>query len=258
MGAWLRVATDGSAADPSDLLAVVTVAHNADDEEAAAVAPYPDLEVRDSAAVEPREVADQPAWTPPARTATGQPPMRVRVLGPARVDAWGQPVNSGLRASTYELLAYDLLHPDGATAEAANPVVVDADMWRRSTHMASPATLACRARPRTHHRDDRPRPAPGPPAGNRGARRQRVGRAWLKEGSSDAAAANKNETERTGTTDRSPSGRGGRAVSNVELTWLRGEHVSAGAGCRALIAHRAAPSPPRVRPGSPPTPPVPR
>ena len=41
------------------------------------------------------------------------------MLGPAEVEAWGETVSSGLRASAYELLAWYALHPDGATAEAA-------------------------------------------------------------------------------------------------------------------------------------------
>ena len=42
-----------------------------------------------------------------------------RCSGPLEVEAWGETVSSGLRASAYELLAWYALHPDGATAEAA-------------------------------------------------------------------------------------------------------------------------------------------
>lgn len=48
-----------------------------------------------------------------------QPPIAVQLLGPARVTAWGQEISTGLRGSARELLAYFLLQPDGATAEAA-------------------------------------------------------------------------------------------------------------------------------------------
>jgi DNA-binding SARP family transcriptional activator len=46
-------------------------------------------------------------------------PIRIELLGPALVEAWGEKVSSGLRASAYELLAWYAMHPDGATAEAA-------------------------------------------------------------------------------------------------------------------------------------------
>jgi len=46
-------------------------------------------------------------------------PIRVELLGPALVEAWGEKVSSGLRASAYELLAWYALRPEGATAEAA-------------------------------------------------------------------------------------------------------------------------------------------
>lgn len=59
------------------------------------------------------------AWIQPARTIEVEPPVQVRVLGPARVDAWGQSIKSGLRSSAYELLSWYLLRPEGASAEAA-------------------------------------------------------------------------------------------------------------------------------------------
>jgi len=43
----------------------------------------------------------------------------VQLLGPYRISAWGQEITTGLRATAKELLAYYLLHPAGATAEAA-------------------------------------------------------------------------------------------------------------------------------------------
>ena len=46
-------------------------------------------------------------------------PISVRLLGPAEVCAFGEKVQSGLRASAYELLAWYALRPAGASAEAA-------------------------------------------------------------------------------------------------------------------------------------------
>jgi DNA-binding SARP family transcriptional activator len=57
--------------------------------------------------------------------------IRVRLLGPAWVEAWGEEITSGLRASAYELLAWYALHPDGASAEAASDALwPDADPRR--------------------------------------------------------------------------------------------------------------------------------
>jgi hypothetical protein len=62
--------------------------------------------------------------TPPDEQLTTTPvtpslPVRVRVLGPAHVEAFGEVVTSGLRQSAYELLAWYVLRPEGATIEAA-------------------------------------------------------------------------------------------------------------------------------------------
>ena len=46
-------------------------------------------------------------------------PIRVRLFGPAHVEAFGEEVKSGLRASAYELLAWYAEHPGGASIEAA-------------------------------------------------------------------------------------------------------------------------------------------
>jgi DNA-binding SARP family transcriptional activator len=55
---------------------------------------------------------------PPATTK--QPPLRVRVLGPYRVEtADGEELRAGVRRKALELLAFYLLHPDGATQEQA-------------------------------------------------------------------------------------------------------------------------------------------
>jgi len=59
------------------------------------------------------------SWPPSSRHIPQLAPIRVKVLGPAHVEAWGNEVTSGLRSSAYELLAWYALRPDGATAEAA-------------------------------------------------------------------------------------------------------------------------------------------
>lgn len=59
------------------------------------------------------------SWPVPEDPVRERPPIRVELLGPALVEAWGEKVSRGLRASAYELLAWYSLHPDGGTAEAA-------------------------------------------------------------------------------------------------------------------------------------------
>src|SRR6266511_5941874 len=57
-------------------------------------------------------------YRPPATTK--QPPLRVRVLGPYRVEtSGGEELRAGVRRKALELLAFYLLHPDGATQEQA-------------------------------------------------------------------------------------------------------------------------------------------
>ncbi len=63
--------------------------------------------------------ASNPAPAPLALSAPAAPPIGVQLLGPYWISAWGQEVTTGLRATAKELLAYYLLHPAGATAEAA-------------------------------------------------------------------------------------------------------------------------------------------
>jgi DNA-binding SARP family transcriptional activator len=65
------------------------------------------------------EPTETTQWPARERSQSAALPIRVKVLGPAEVEAWGKPVSTGLRASAYELLAWYALHPDGATAEAA-------------------------------------------------------------------------------------------------------------------------------------------
>ncbi|MGH3260573.1 MAG: AfsR/SARP family transcriptional regulator, partial [Trebonia sp.] len=134
---WLNVAADGvidnagppalasivrgvaafqlTEADATALLQPIVEAHTTADDAADAAAGRSDNALGVASAPGEHE---QP-WTAPATTRTEAAPIRVRVLGPTRIEAWGHPINSGLRASAYELLAYYLVHPDGVTADAA-------------------------------------------------------------------------------------------------------------------------------------------
>ena len=71
----------------------------------------------------PNDGADDAATTDWPAPRQGGPdngaPISVRLLGPAEVCAFGEKVQSGLRASAYELLAWYALRPAGASAEAA-------------------------------------------------------------------------------------------------------------------------------------------
>ncbi len=76
-------------------------------------------------------VPAEPSWPASAAEPASAPAIRVRVLGPAWVEAWGEEITSGLRASAYALLAWYALHPDGASAEAAiDALWPDADLRR--------------------------------------------------------------------------------------------------------------------------------
>ena len=63
--------------------------------------------------------AKDAAWPSTSAPAKATAPIQVRVFGPRRVVAFGEPVDSGLRSSAYELLAWYLLRPEGARAELA-------------------------------------------------------------------------------------------------------------------------------------------
>jgi len=66
--------------------------------------------------------ASSAATTPAApdgRVPPGQRPVRVRCFGPLRIELNGAEVRTGLRSKARELLAFLLLHPDGAAREAA-------------------------------------------------------------------------------------------------------------------------------------------
>lgn len=55
--------------------------------------------------------------------ANSKAPISVRVLGPVTITAWEREIKVGLRDSARELLAWYLLHPDGARAETATDAI---------------------------------------------------------------------------------------------------------------------------------------
>ncbi len=77
----------------------------------------------DAAAEEPAATPPRDANSPPAGQSAADPPapgpVTVHVLGPYQISAWDREITSGLRRTAKELLLYYLLHPGGATAEAA-------------------------------------------------------------------------------------------------------------------------------------------
>ncbi len=86
------------------------------------VDPVPDpADQQTAATAAPQDTtASNPAPAPLALAAPpAAAPIGVQLLGPYRISAWGQEITTGLRATAKELLAYYLLHPAGATAEAA-------------------------------------------------------------------------------------------------------------------------------------------
>jgi DNA-binding SARP family transcriptional activator len=86
----------------------------------------------------PDRISDD--WLPEAIEAESEAelPIEVRLLGPYRITAHGDEVTKGLRSSAKELLAWFLLRPEGATAEAAvdalwpdtDPELVSKRFWR--------------------------------------------------------------------------------------------------------------------------------
>jgi DNA-binding SARP family transcriptional activator len=64
-------------------------------------------------------VVARPRASAPATPDGVARPLVIRVLGPYSVSAWDAPVNYGLRGRALALLAWYLLRPEGATAEAA-------------------------------------------------------------------------------------------------------------------------------------------
>jgi hypothetical protein len=69
-------------------------------------------------AAEPVVAGDGPDGLP-AEYGKAQALVRVRLLGPLQITTESGEIRSGLRASARELLAYYLVHPDGATLEQA-------------------------------------------------------------------------------------------------------------------------------------------
>ncbi len=78
---------------------------------------------------ESREMIAEDFTAPPPPDATR--PITVRLLGPLTISAESEEIRTGLRSKARELLAYFLLHPDGATLEAAvDTLWPDADPTR--------------------------------------------------------------------------------------------------------------------------------
>jgi DNA-binding SARP family transcriptional activator/LysM repeat protein len=111
----LQLGVDAAA----DLLAPVVAVHN--------YAPSEDGEFTDLSPDErwptPIVVLDTTVDPMPPTTMepeeTPQAPVRVRLLGPAHIEAFGEVVSSHLRGTAFDLLAWFALRPDGATRDAA-------------------------------------------------------------------------------------------------------------------------------------------
>jgi len=120
----------------ADLLVPVAAVHNDTEPEQPRQPGQADLDGQQVAApfatpgaMPPPAESDWPAGADDHEPRRGV--IRVRLLGPAWVEAWGKEITSGLRASAYELLAWYALHPDGASAEAATDALwPDADPRR--------------------------------------------------------------------------------------------------------------------------------
>jgi DNA-binding SARP family transcriptional activator len=104
-----------------ELLGPIALVQSEPAEEPAPPAPSPQGRDADGPPSEPA-ARDQPIpdpWPPAARPHRSAAPIQVRLLGPYSIEAWGELVATGLRSSARELLAWYLLHPEGASAEAA-------------------------------------------------------------------------------------------------------------------------------------------
>jgi DNA-binding SARP family transcriptional activator/LysM repeat protein len=90
----------------------------------------PDHASADASPVWPLEFVDQPEGS--------AKPIEVRILGPYHITARGEEIATGLRSAAKELLAWYLLRPEGAPAEAAvealwpdtSPELVTKRFWR--------------------------------------------------------------------------------------------------------------------------------
>jgi DNA-binding SARP family transcriptional activator len=125
-------------ATAADLLRPVAAVHNDIDPEPS---PDPAVDASDTggdAPGTPRALPPEPEGVDaiPGRPAgvvgMREPaPIRVRLFGPAYVEAFGEEIKSGLRASAYELLAWYAEHPGGASIEvAADAIWPDASARR--------------------------------------------------------------------------------------------------------------------------------
>jgi DNA-binding SARP family transcriptional activator len=106
--------------EASELLGPIAFAQSEPTEEPAPSAPSPQGPYTDgSSEPAPRDQPIPDPWPPDGRSRRSEAPIQVRLLGPYSIEAWGELVATGLRSSARELLAWYLLHPKGASAEAA-------------------------------------------------------------------------------------------------------------------------------------------
>ena len=75
------------------------------------------------AAVAPVELGEDRCYAPAGTEDDASRPLRVQILGPFEITAFGQPVSTGLRSRARMLLAWYLCRPEGATAEQAVDVL---------------------------------------------------------------------------------------------------------------------------------------
>jgi DNA-binding SARP family transcriptional activator len=107
--------------EASELLGPIAFAQSEPPVESAASAPVPSGPHAAGQLSEPI-AGDAPIpdpWPLTERLHRSGAPIQVRLLGPYRIEAWGEPVATGLRSGARELLAWYLLHLEGASAEAA-------------------------------------------------------------------------------------------------------------------------------------------
>jgi len=103
------------------LLGPIALVQSEPPEGSAPPTPSPEGQDEDGPPSEPA-ARDQPIpdpWPPDERPHRSDAPIQVRLLGPYSIEARGEPVATGLRSSARELLAWYLLRPEGASAEAA-------------------------------------------------------------------------------------------------------------------------------------------
>ncbi|WP_268817504.1 BTAD domain-containing putative transcriptional regulator [Thermomonospora echinospora] len=109
--------------DTHDLLQTLRTAHIPDDE------PVP---ISTPRAPEP----GHPEPAPPNPLQASERLVKLHVLGPVRLEAAGNPIDTGLRRNARELLAYLALHLNGATREQATTA-----LWPDHTPKAATTTL---------------------------------------------------------------------------------------------------------------------